>query len=86
MKRALVAVAGAALFAGVATVASAAPPPGTVEVLDDRGALVGGRLGGPDAVQNAELRVRSGTLQLRFVTRRWPSVMRARAYGPFAVL
>lgn len=84
--RLLPTVLGAATLAALATPAIAAPGPGQVELRNDANARVGKVIAGPDAIQVAERRARTGSLRRRADTRRWTIVVGRGTYGDFAVL
>lgn len=65
--------------------ALAEPGPGEVEVRDGDGRLVGGRIGGADAIQAAEARVHAGALRRRDDARVWSIVAGRGTYGDFVV-
>lgn len=65
--------------------ALAEPGPGEVEVRDSDGRLVGGRLGGADALQAAEARIHAGSLRRADDSQVWSIVAGRGIYGDFVV-
>ena len=65
--------------------AVAAPGPGEVEVRDADGRLVGGRIGGPDALQAAEKRIHAGSLKRANDSQVWSIVAGRGVYGDVVV-
>lgn len=69
----------------MAAPALAEPGPGEVEVRDADGRLVGGRIGGADALQKAEARVRAGALKRADDSRIWSIIAGRGTYGDVVV-
>jgi Right handed beta helix region len=93
----LVTTARAAGLAGLLVVAGALaaparagpgppdPSPGTVSVLDQAGAPVGGPLTGPDAIENAIRRIHDGPLARPDDAAQWSVVIGGGTYGDVAI-
>ncbi|MDH3226382.1 MAG: right-handed parallel beta-helix repeat-containing protein, partial [Thermoleophilia bacterium] len=77
---------GAAVLGAMATPAIAAPTAGQVELRNAQNQRIGAVITGPDAIQVAEKRARTGSLRRRNDGRRWSIVIGRGTYGDFAVL
>jgi hypothetical protein len=70
----------------MATPAIAAPSAGEVELRNAQNQRIGAVIKGPDAIQVAERRARTGSLRRRSDVKRWSIMIGSGSYGDFSVL